>query len=68
MEAIIYVIIFVTFLCLVFYVLRATRLEEAFKQGHIFEIRAAYLILSIALAYLLTEFVYRLLSLSGVSL
>ncbi len=68
MEAIIYSLVFVFFLGLSFFILRAVRIERAFEQNHVFEIRAAYLILSIISAFLMCEFIWKLLTLSGVNL
>ena len=67
MQAIIYSIVFVIFLGISFYVLRAMRLERLFQQGHVFEIRAAYLIFSIIMAFLVSEFIFRLLSCADIS-
>lgn len=64
MQAIVYSLIFVFFLGLVFYVLKAMRIERVFEQGKIFEIRMAYIILSIVFSFLLTEFVWRIVELT----
>lgn len=68
MEALIYAITFICFMFITFFVLRASRLEEAFKQGRVTEIRVAYVIISLISAYLLTELVFRMLSFAGVNL
>lgn len=62
MDALIYSLVFVVFLIIAFYILRAMKLERLFPQGKVFEIRATYLIFSIIIAYLMTEFIYRIIS------
>ncbi len=68
MEAIIYATMLVMFFGLSFYILRATRLEEIFKKGHVTEIRIAYFIISFITAFLLTELVSKLLSFAEINL
>lgn len=68
MEAIIYATMLVLFFGLSFYILRATRLEEIFKKGHVTEIRIAYFIISFITAFLLTELVSKLLSFAEINL
>lgn len=47
--------LFSLYFAICFLVLNATRLPEIFQKGKIWQIRAAYLILAIVIAYLLTE-------------
>lgn len=68
MEAIIYATMLVLFFGLSFYILKATRLEEIFKKGHVTEIRIAYFIISFITAFLLTELVSKLLSFAEINL
>ncbi len=68
MEAILYATMLVVFFGLSFYILRATRLEEAFKKGHVTEIRIAYFVISFIMAFLLTELVSKLLSFANLNL
>ncbi len=68
MDAIIYSIIFIIFFGLTFYSLRASRLEEAFKKGRVFEIRLAYFLISILVGFAASELLYRLYSLTSASL
>ncbi len=68
MEAIIYATMLALFFGLSFYILRATRIEEAFKKGHVTEIRIAYFVLSFIIAFLLTELVSKLISFANINL
>lgn len=68
MEAIIYALVFVFFFGLIFYILRACRLERAFEQGKVFEIKMAYVILSLIGSFLVCEFIDKLLSFAGLRL
>ncbi len=52
---ILYPALFCIFFVSVFLILQATRLEEFFKQGKIWQIRFTYLILSFVISYLLTS-------------
>lgn len=65
---VIYIIVLLFFFSIIFKVLRASRLEECFKQGHIFEIRVAYVVISLIISYLLCEMVDKFLSIYGLSL
>jgi|GEM_PF-4366337 len=54
-ELIIYFIGLITFFAITFKVLRATNLESIFKKNKVFEIKAAYFIISIAIAHILSS-------------
>lgn len=60
MEKYIYLGVFIVFIPIMFKILQATRLEEAFKQGSIVQIRLAYFLGSIILAELATMAVERI--------
>ncbi|MCR5706224.1 MAG: DUF1146 domain-containing protein [Acholeplasmatales bacterium] len=68
MEAILYSVTFIIFFGLAFYSLRASRLEEAFKKGRVFEIRLAYFLISLVVGVAASELLYRIFSLTGASL
>lgn len=68
MEGIIYAGIFVGFMIIVFYILRALRIERAFAAGHVFEIRCAYVLITLAFSYILSEFVCRMLGFAGINI
>jgi len=60
-EKYIFLIVFLLFIPIFFFILRAMELEKKFKQGHIAEIYLAYILFSIILAYLSTralEFIF----------
>lgn len=50
----IFVIGFCAMFIVSFAVLQASRLEECFKKGRVWQIRVAYIILSIIISYLVT--------------
>lgn len=61
MEKYVFIIIFLLFIPIFFFILRAMELEKKFKQGHVFEIYLAYILFSLILAYLSTraiEFIF----------
>lgn len=62
MEKYIYVCIFLMFLPLFFFILRASELEKHFKQGKVFEIRLAYILFSMILSFLATKSIELLFS------
>jgi len=55
MEKYVFIVIFLLFIPIFFFILRATELEKKFKQGHIVEIYLAYILFSLILAYLTTK-------------
>ncbi|HHW79804.1 MAG TPA: DUF1146 domain-containing protein [Acholeplasmataceae bacterium] len=59
LELIIYVASLFVFFAIVLRILKAVNLPKAFKANHIWEIKAAYFIISLALAHLLTEVILR---------
>lgn len=61
-ELIIYFTSLVLFFILVFKVLRAINIENIFKSDRIFEIKAFYFIVSIAVAHILSEVILKLYS------
>jgi len=60
----IYTIIFCCLFVICFLVIQASRIEECFKKGSVWQIRVAYFILSFVLAFLLTYGLYFLVGLS----
>lgn len=68
MEILIYSLTFILFFVISFYVLRASRLEEAFKQGRVAEIRVAYVLISLISAFIMCELVDKLLSFADLNL
>lgn len=68
MEILIYSLTFILFFVIAFYVLRASRLEEAFKQGRVAEIRVAYVLISLISAFIMCELVDKLLSFADLNL
>ena len=63
MEKYIFVIIFLLFIPIFFFILRAMELEKKFKQGHITEIYLAYILFSMILAFLATKSIELIFSL-----
>ncbi|VEU80247.1 DUF1146 domain-containing protein [Haploplasma axanthum] len=59
-RLIIYFVALLLFFAIVFKVLRALNLENAFKKNHVWEIKVAYIIFSIVIAHLLAEVVMKL--------
>ena len=55
MEKYVFIVIFLLFIPIFFFILKATELEKKFKQGHIVEIYLAYILFSLILAYLTTK-------------
>ena len=55
MEKYVFIVIFLLFIPIFYFILRATELEKKFKQGHIVEIYLAYILFSLILAYLTTK-------------
>ena len=53
-----FTIMFCMLFVVVFLILQATRIEECFKKGNIWQIRVAYFILSFILAFLVTYGMY----------
>ena len=53
-----FTILFCMIFVVVFLILQATRIEECFKKGSIWQIRVAYFILSFVLSFLLTYGMY----------
>ncbi|MBP5445775.1 MAG: DUF1146 domain-containing protein [Acholeplasmatales bacterium] len=62
MEKYVYIIVFLLFIPIFFFILRAMELEKKFKQGHITEIYLAYILFSMILAYLTTKSIQLLFS------
>lgn len=58
-EFIIYGVFLVLFFALSFKVLKALNLEANFKKNHVWEIKVAYIIFSLAIAHLLTGIVLK---------
>lgn len=54
----IFTIIFCMFFVVSFLVLQATRIEECFKKGSVWQIRMAYFMISFVFAFLLTYGIY----------
>ena len=52
-DGMIFTILFCIFFVIAFLVLNASRLEEFFKKGKIWQIRAAYLMLSFVIAVIM---------------
>ena len=52
-DGMIFTILFCIFFIIAFLVLNASRLEECFKKGKIWQIRAAYIILSFVIAVIM---------------
>lgn len=50
-----YVVAFLTFFVIIYLVLLASRLQECFKQGRIWQIRVSYIIISMITSYLVVE-------------
>ena len=50
MEKYVFIVIFLLFIPIFFFILRATELEKKFKQGHIVEIYLAYILFSLILS------------------
>lgn len=57
----IYTIIYLLSFCLSYYVIISSRLESLFKQGSIWPIRIAQILLSGVIAYLFTQGIYNLI-------
>ena len=55
MEKYVFIIVFLLFIPIFFFILRAMELEKKFKQGHIVEIYLAYILFSLILAFLTTK-------------
>ena len=55
MEKYVFIVIFLLFIPIFFFILKAMELEKKFKQGHIVEIYLAYILFSLILAYLTTK-------------
>ena len=53
-----FTILFCMIFVVVFLILQATRIEECFKKGSIWQIRVAYFILSFVLSFLVTYGMY----------
>ncbi len=60
MELFRYLFIFCISYYVVFKILLASNLDNFFKKGRVREIRGAYMLLSIILSYLLTEFLIKI--------
>lgn len=58
-----YLIIWILLAVIIFKVLRATRIERAFEQGRIFEIRLAYFLLTLILSFISTEAIFKIINL-----
>ena len=63
LEKYIYITVFILFIPMFFIILKAMELEKKFKQGHIFEIRLAYVLFCLILASLATGAVKLIFSL-----
>lgn len=55
MEKYVFIVIFLLFIPIFFFILKAMELEKKFKQGHIVEIYLAYILFSLILAFLTTK-------------
>lgn len=55
LYALIYTVLFCIYFVIVYLVIIATRLENLFKQGSTWQIKAAQVILSFIIAYLLAQ-------------
>lgn len=53
-EGVVFTCFFCLFFVLSFLILQATRIEECFKKGKLWQIKVAYFVLSFAFAFLLT--------------
>ena len=60
---IIYITVWCIFAYLYYKLMRSIKIERLFEQGHIFEIRLAYIFLVFVLSYLTTEGIFNLVEL-----
>lgn len=54
-DLVVYFILLIMFFTINFNILRALNFENIFKKNHIWQIKAAYIILSLAFAHILAE-------------
>ena len=64
-EGLVFSIVFCLFFAICFLILQATRLEECFKKGKIWQIRMTYFIISFVFSFLLTYGFHYLYGLMG---
>lgn len=53
-----FTIVFCLSFALVFLILQSSRLEECFKKGHVWQIKAAYFVISFVVGFLIAYGVY----------
>jgi uncharacterized membrane protein YwzB len=56
----IYISSFCFFSVITYQILLASRINEAFKQGKIWQIRVAYVLISLVTSYLISELLYKI--------
>lgn len=54
-DLVVYFILLIMFFTINFNILRALKIENIFKKNHIWQIKAAYVIVAITFAHILTE-------------
>jgi len=63
LELILFLCSFTVVACVVFVVLRASNFEKLFKQGRVFEIRIAYVIVIMIISFIIARFITYIYSL-----